>query len=154
MEHMKTILYVWNVRLNIFLIELKQKLEGENKYYCNKCKKLVDAEMYSKILELPNYLILNIDYGKDKKFDVNKLIFDHKIDLKNFISYYFGQRTEYKLIEVCTHKGSSGPTGHYIAYCLDKKNDNWCKFDDSSCRFCDKYELKRDSPYLLIYELI
>ena len=134
-------------------IESKQKLEGENKYFCNQCKKLVNAEIYYKIFELAKYLILNIDYGKDKKFDINKLIFEHKIDLKKFLSNYYGQRTEYKLVSICTHKGSSGSSGHYIAFCLDKINDQWYQFNDSSCKKCDKYELKRNSPYILIYEL-
>ena len=132
----------------------KEKLEGENKYYCYKCKKLVNAELYCKILDLPNYLILNIDYGKNKVNDVRELIFSHEIDLKNYLGFYYGQRSKYKLIAVCTHIGSSGAYGHYIAFCLNNKNDRWYKFNDSSCRLSDKYELKGNSPYLLIYELI
>ena len=135
-------------------IESKQNLEGENKYYCNKCKKLVNAETYCKIIDFPNYLILNIDYGKDKKFNVKELIFEHEMDVKDFCSFYFGQKTKYKLVSICTHKGSSGPNGHYYAYCLNKKIDKWYIFDDTSCKECDKYELRRHSPYLLIYELI
>ena len=132
----------------------KQKLFGENKYFCNICKKLVNAELYSKIIDLPNYLIINIDYGKNKVNDVRQLIFSHEIDLKSYLGNYFGQRSKYKLSAVCTHIGSSGAFGHYIAYCLDKKNDRWYKFNDSSCRISDKYELNGNSPYLLIYELI
>ena len=135
-------------------IESKQNLEGENKYYCNKCKKLVNAETYCKIIDFPNYLIINIDYGKDKKFGVKELEFEHEMDVKDFCSFYFGQRTKYKLVSICTHKGSSGPNGHYYAYCLNKKIDKWYIFDDTSCKECDKYELRRHNPYLLIYELI
>ena len=132
----------------------KQELKGENKYHCNKCKKSVNAETYCKIIDLPLYLILNIDYGKDKKFDVKELEFEYEMDVKDFCSVYFGQRTKYKLISICSHRGNSGPTGHYYAYCLDKKNNKWYRFDDSSCKECDRYELKKYSPYLLIYELI
>ena len=115
---------------------------------------MVNAETYCKIIDFPNYLILNIDYGKDKKFGVEQLKFGHEMDVKDFCSFYFGQRTKYKLIAICTHKGSSGPNGHYYAYCLNKKIDKWYIFDDTSCKECDKYELRRHSPYLLIYELI
>ena len=132
----------------------KQKLCGNNQYFCHNCNKLEDADIFSKIIDLPTYIVLNIDYGKNKIYDVRELIFEHVIDLKPYIGFYFGQRSKYKLIAVCTHIGYSGATGHYIAYCLDTKNDRWYKFNDSSCRFCDKYELNGNSPYLLIYELI
>ena len=46
--------------------ESTEYLFGDNKYFCNKCNKLVNAEMICKILELPFKLILNIDYGKNK----------------------------------------------------------------------------------------
>ena len=135
-------------------ITSKEKLEGDNKYYCNKCKKLVNAEIFCKIIDLPNYLILNIDYGKNKIYNVKELIFTHEIDLKNYLGYYFGQKSKFKLIAVCTHIGSSGAYGHYIAYCLNNQNGCWYKFNDSSCNMSDKYSLNENSPYLLIYELI
>ena len=134
-------------------IESTQKLFGDNKYFCNKCNKLVNAEMISKILELPLKLILNIDYGKNKINDIKQLFFDEEIDLKEYLSLYCGQKTKYKLCSVCTHIGSSGQSGHYITFCLDKRNNEWYKFNDSSCkRIKDKSELKKNSPYLLIYE--
>ena len=109
--------------------------------------------MISKILELPFKLILNIDYGKNKINDIKQLFFDEEIDLKEYLSLYYGQKTKYKLCAVCTHIGSSGQSGHYISFCLDKKNNDWYKFNDSSCkRIKDKSELKKNSPYLLIYE--
>ena len=135
-------------------IECKQSLTGDNKYNCKKCKKLVEAEIVCKIIDLPTYLILNIDYGKNKINKVRNLIFNHEIDLQKYISFYFGQKTKYKLVSICTHIGSSGPTGHYIAYCLCKRNNQWYKFSDSSYYKCEKYELNNNSPYLLLYEMI
>ena len=135
-------------------MESKQRLEGTNQYQCNKCNKLVNAEIYCKIANLPKYLILNIDYGKDKKNKVNELIFEHEIDLKKYLSIYFGQNSRYRLISICTHIGKSGSTGHYITYCLNKEKNIWYKFNDSLYGMCDKYELKKDSPYLLLYEMI
>ena len=135
--------------------ESKEKLEGNNQYFCNRCNKLVNAETINKILEAPNKLILNIDYGKNKKNNVNKLDFEHEIDIKDYLSQYFGQKTKYRLCSVCTHIGSSGQMGHYIAYCLDKSNGIWYKFNDLNCKKVDDLnELKSCSPYLLIYELI
>ena len=134
--------------------ERKQKLIGDNKYFCNRCRKLENAEIFSKIIDLPQYLILNIDYGKNKVNDVRDLKFGYEIDLKPFLSSYNGQKTKYRLVAVCTHIGYSGATGHYIAFCLNKKNGIWYNFNDSSCRPCDKSALYNFSPYLLIYEVI
>ena len=132
-----------------------QKLEGDNKYFCNNCNKLVNAEAITKILELPNKLIINIDYGKNKVNNIDKLIFEDEIDLKDYLSIYFRQKTKFKLCSICTHIGTSGQFGHYITYCLDKNKNIWYKFNDSNCgEVKDKSEMKRNSPYLLIYELL
>ena len=136
-------------------IESIVQLIGNNQYYCNKCNKLVDAHAINKIFETPYKLILNIDYGKNKVNNIKELIFEHEIDIKNYLSLYIGQKTKYKLCAVCTHIGSSGQSGHYIAYCLEKKSNTWYKFNDSSCKkINDIYELQNNSPYLLIYEQI
>ena len=136
-------------------IEKVQKLEGDNKYYCNNCKKLVNAEAFTKILELPCKLILNIDYGKNKVNNVDQLDFENEIDLKDYLSIYFRQKTKFRLCSICTHIGKSGMTGHYITYCLDKNKNIWYKFNDSWCdEVKDKSEMKKNSPYLLIYELV
>jgi ubiquitin C-terminal hydrolase len=135
-------------------IESKQLLKGNNKYNCNICKKLVEAEIVCKIKNLPNYLILNIDYGKNKINNVKKLIFEHEIDLQEYLSYYCGQKTKYKLVAICTHLGSSGPGGHYITFCLNKENKKWYEFNDSNVNICEEKDIYNGSPYLLLYKMI
>ena len=66
-----------------------QKLFGANQYMCIRCKKLVDAETSNKIIQAPIKLILNIDYGKDKKYKVEKLIFPNELDITPFLSFNF-----------------------------------------------------------------
>ena len=132
----------------------KQDLKGDNKYFCNICNKLVEAKTICKIIGLPKYLILNIDYGKNKINDVKKLIFEHEIDLQNYISLYYDQKTKYKLVAICTHLGSSGQTGHYITFCLNKENNKWYEFNDSKVNICKKEDIYAGSPYLLLYEII
>ena len=135
-------------------MESKQKLEGANQYQCNKCNKFVDAEQYCKIANLPKYLILNIDYGKDKKNKVNELIFEHEIDLKKYLTVNMRLYSRYRLISICTHIGESGSTGHYITYCLNKENNKWYEFNDSKVNICEEEDIYKGSPYLLLYEMI
>ena len=134
--------------------EATRDLTGDNKYFCNICNKSVDAKTICKILELPKYLILNIDYGLNKINNVKNLIFDHEINLRNYISLYGGQKTKYKLVAICTHLGSSGQTGHYITFCLNKGNNEWYEFSDSDVNKREEKDIYKGSPYLLLYEII
>ena len=131
-----------------------QKLEGENQYMCNKCKKLIDAELFTKIIEPPIKLIINIDYGKDKINSVQNFNFEHELDITGFLSFKFDKNVKYKLSSICSHKGVSGPSGLYVTYCKNKENNIWYKFNNSSCGQIDNYEINRGDPYLLIYEKI
>ena len=131
-----------------------QKLEGINQYYCQKCGKLVDADMYIKIIQPPFKLILNIDYGKNKINDIYTLNFNQIIDITKYLCHDYGKRVQYRLYAICTHIGKSGPSGHYVAYCRNNEDGNWYKFNDSSCSKSDLKDLNRNSPYLLFYELI
>ena len=131
-----------------------QYLQGNNKYFCPSCQNLHDGETCCKIIQPPSKLIINIDYGKNKVNNVKKLIFDEMIDITSFVNFNFGKKIIYQISGVCTHLGSSGPTGHYIAYCRNKQTGMWYNFNDSFVRLCDKSEIYRGSPYLLVYEQI
>ena len=131
-----------------------QYLQGNNKYFCPSCQNLYDGETCCKIITPPSKLIINIDYGKNKINNVKQLIFDETIDITSFINFNFGKKIIYQISGVCTHLGSSGPTGHYIAYCRNKQTGMWYNFNDSFVRLCDKNEIYRGSPYLLVYKQI
>ena len=149
----------YNYRRGIFNIyngfqdnQAIQYLKGDNQYFCSSCQNLVDAESCCKIIQPPSKLLINIDYGKNKVNDVRKLIFDEIIDITQFVNFHFGKNIIYQISGVCTHLGSSGPTGHYIAYCRNKQTGLWYNFNDSSVRQCNKNEIYNGSPYLLLYE--
>ena len=131
-----------------------QYLNGNNQYYCNICKKLTDAQICYKIIHPPLKLLINIDYGKDKIYNVSNLQFDEIIDITQFINFDFGSKIKYQICGICTHLGFSGSSGHYIAYCRNKESGKWYNFNDSSCREANKSEIYTGSPYLLIYERI
>ena len=133
---------------------LEQKLTGDNQYYCQECKKSCDANFSCCIIDPPNKLVINIDYGKNKMYLVKKLVFEEIIDITNLISFNFGKEIQYQLSGICTHLGASGSSGHYIAYCRNKENGKWYKFNDSSCDECKSKEFYNGNPYLLFYEQI
>ena len=127
-------------------------MTGDNKCYCQNCKGLRDAKVTTKIFFAPPYLIINIDYGKNKKFKPKIIDFGGFIDITDFVDKRNkSENIEYKLIAVCTHIGKSGSTGHYITYCLSYYNQ-WYVFNDSSVSETDFDNIKSNSPYVLIYK--
>ena len=131
------------------------KLTGDNKYYCNFCKKLCDAEIYTKILFPPKHLLINIDYGKNKKYMPKSIKYDDEIDITKYLNWDFGKPLKYKILGICSHYGDSGSYGHYIAFCRNKQNSKWYQFNDAMVSECGKEEIKNGgTPYLLLYERI
>ena len=130
-----------------------EKMSGDNQFYCQKCKDLKDAKIKTVIYYTPPYLIINIDYGKDKQYEPRKIEFGEIIDLTGFVDKSVNEKT-YKLICVCTHLGRSGNSGHYITYCKDK-NNIWHEFNDSThIENINIEQLNKNSPYILIYQRI
>ena len=107
----------------------------------------------NQIFEPPKYLLINIDYGKNKKYQPSSIEFDDIIDITQFVAYDYKQKIKYKILGVCTHYGHSGRTGHYVAFCRNRDNI-WYKFNDSKCSECNRNDIKKGSPYLLLYERI
>ena len=42
------------------------ELKGDNQFYCSQCKKLCNASLTCSIIQPPNKLLINLDYGKNK----------------------------------------------------------------------------------------
>jgi len=129
-------------------------LKGDNKYLCNHCKKLQEAETECKIFEPPAKLLINLDYGKNKKYQPSSIEFNEEIDITKFVDYDYKQKIRYRLIGVCTHLGNSGAYGHYIAFCKNTAENVWYKFNDSNVSKCENKDIHEGTPYLLLYERI
>ena len=75
------------------------------------------------------------------------------INITEFIPFDYGQQIKYRILGICTHYGSSGRYGHYVAFCRNRDTDKWYEFNDSSCsEVKDKKRIYGGSPYLLLYE--
>ena len=132
------------------------KLTGDNQYYCNNCKKLCDAQIKTTILIPPAYLLINIDYGKNKIYMPSSINYDEEIDISKYVSLNVGKSNKYKIIGICSHLGDSGMYGHYVAYCKNNKDKKWYEFNDSFVSETNSNKIKYTggTPYLLLYERI
>ena len=127
-------------------------VKGDNQCYCQKCKGLRDAKIFSKIYYTPPYLIINIDYGKDKKYIPRKVNFGQSILLNGFEDKKCTE-LDYELIAVSTQIGKSGNNVHYISKCKHP-NREWYEFNDSYVKKINFEELNNNFICLLIYKKI
>lgn len=127
--------------------QLTKKFIGDNKIFCDKCKKMVEGESFNKIYISPKIMIIFLDRGIYNSFKCT-VVFPEKLNINEFEEIKDG---EYNLIGVIEHLGPSNISGHFIASCkhFDGK---WYLFSDSkfSC-IQDKYR-QFGEPYLLFYE--
>ena len=129
-------------------------LKGDNKIYCIQCKKLCEGISTCKIIQPPNKLLININYGKNKEFMPSKILFDEEIDLTKFINFNFMTKIKYRIICVLSYLRQSKTDGNYIAYCRHRLTGQWYKFNDSSCNECNANEIYTGKISLLLYERI
>ena len=107
----------------------KTPLTGENMIYCNMCKGQTNAWQYNALYSAPDYLIINLNRGKGKMFNV-PITIEENININIFVEAKV-DNNQYKLISVITHIGQAGTSGHYIAFCFLEKEGAWFKFNDS-----------------------
>ena len=123
--------------------------------FCNFCRVTCGSAMRTVLTTGPEILILLLNRGKGIEFNV-KINFVNELDLSKYITYantgYY-----YKLIGVITHMGESGMGGHFIAYCLEPKDQKWYKYNDSIISKVNDFQnevINYAMPYLLFYQKI
>jgi len=147
-----------NNRVSIYdCFYYKQKSElftGEDRNYCNICKKLFDSIYTSKIFLRPNVLVIILNRGKGNIFDV-KLDFAESIDITQFILQKDCPQLIYNLYGVITHIGQSGPNSHFIASCKSPIDNKWYRYNDSIVSPITNFQkevFEFGTPYILFYQ--
>ncbi|CAI2366468.1 unnamed protein product [Moneuplotes crassus] len=136
-----------------------EKLEGENKYDCEKCKQYTNAIKSISLKDPPLNLIVNL-----KKFDVNgakikaKIEYPHSFNLGDYIkSTGKGSRSKvanmYELYAVINHEGNFSHRGHYNCY-VKGFDETWYRCDDSKIRrIGGQNQTSSEKAYILFYRL-
>ncbi|XP_040279587.1 ubiquitin carboxyl-terminal hydrolase 48 isoform X1 [Bufo bufo] len=113
----------------------EEKLEGDNRYFCENCQSKQNATRKIRLLKLPPTLNLQL----------MRFVFDRQTGHKKKLNTYigFGETLEmdpfldqtdskyvYELSAVLIHRGVSAYSGHYIAHVKDPQTSEWYKFND------------------------
>ncbi|KAL1537987.1 Ubiquitin carboxyl-terminal hydrolase 25 [Salvia divinorum] len=128
-------------------------LDGNNKYKCDKCKKLVAARKQMSILEAPNVLVIQL-----KRFEgmfgskIDKPIaFDEILVLSSHMCKGSkDQQPEYNLFGTVVHSGFSPDSGHYYAYIKDAIG-RWYCCNDSYVSVSTLQEVLSEKVYMLFF---
>ncbi|KAI4323142.1 hypothetical protein L6164_022772 [Bauhinia variegata] len=128
-------------------------LDGNNKYKCDNCKKLIAAKKQMSILQAPNVLVIQL-----KRFEgifggkIDKSIaFEEVLVLSSFMCKASQDPLpEYKLFGTIVHSGYSPESGHYYAYVKDPMN-RWYCCNDSSVSLATVQEVLSEKVYILFF---
>ncbi|XP_053546203.1 ubiquitin carboxyl-terminal hydrolase 48 [Bombina bombina] len=113
----------------------EEKLEGDNRYFCENCQSKQNATRKIRLLNLPPTLNLQLmrfifDRQTGHKKKLNTYIgFSEILDMNPYLEQT-GGNCVYELSAVLIHRGVSAYSGHYIAHVKDPQTGEWYKFND------------------------
>mmetsp|Transcript_26939 Transcript_26939/g.58892 ORF Transcript_26939/g.58892 Transcript_26939/m.58892 type:complete len:512 (-) Transcript_26939:53-1588(-) len=125
--------------LDLFCAE--ESLTGDNQWYCTKCKTHVDATKRFDLWMLPPILIVHLKRFKFMS-DGSRCKIEQPVqypvsgwDLsRGMQGTRGGVHPSYDLYAVSNHSGGTLGFGHYTAMALDRFDEEWYEFNDSSCQ--------------------
>ena len=147
---------------NLFdFFQCEEKLETNNTWYCNKCKKHQEAYKKLDIYKPSKYLIIQFKRFQIKSNNMFMSFFTNKkistyinyditnLDLRKYVIGPERSSAVYDLYGVVEHMGSLR-FGHYTALCKTAQG-NWLRFNDETCSSVDNCVVK--DAYLLFYKM-
>ncbi|GAC95517.1 ubiquitin carboxyl-terminal hydrolase [Pseudozyma hubeiensis SY62] len=143
-----------------------EMLRSRNKFFCDSCSGLQEAEKRMKIKKLPNVLALHLKRFKYEETVQRyvklayRVVFPHELRLFNTSDDAEDPDRLYELCAIVVHIGAGPHHGHYIA--VVKVGDRWVQFDDDVVTYIDEAELTKyygdrpglGSAYVLFYQAV
>ncbi|XP_065026766.1 ubiquitin carboxyl-terminal hydrolase 3-like [Musa acuminata AAA Group] len=142
-----------------------ETLNAEDKFFCDKCCSLQEAQKRMKIKKPPSILVIHLKrfkyiehLGRNKKLSY-RVVFPMELKLMNTVE---DPDTEYSLFAVVVHIGTGPNHGHYVS--LVKSHNHWLYFDDETVEMIDEltmhkyfgssqeYASNTEHGYILFYE--
>jgi len=145
-----------------------ETLSRGDKFFCDKCCSLQEAQKRMKIKKLPKILVVHLKRFKFieqiqqyKKLSY-RVVFPMELILQNTSHDAVHPETRYSLFAVVVHVGSGPNHGHYVS--MIKSANTWLLFDDDNIELMQESDLmscfgsandivsNTDCGYLLFYQ--
>ncbi|GAB4819385.1 hypothetical protein N2152v2_006431 [Parachlorella kessleri] len=135
----------------------RERLDGDNKYRCDRCKAYVPADKSTQFEVGPNVLQICLKrFGIGRFGGKNKshVSFPEQLDLGPFMAddCLDEQPAQYSLYAVVVHQGHQTTYGHY--YSLVRQGEKWFRCNDHSVTQVTAHSVLQDTAdaYLLFYQ--
>jgi ubiquitin carboxyl-terminal hydrolase 9/13 len=143
----------------------EEMLCERNKFHCDHCGGLQEAEKRMKVKKLPKVLTLHLkrfkyteDYSRLQKL-FHRVVYPYHLRLFNTTDDAEDPDRMYELYAVVVHIGGNAYHGHYVAV-IKTKDRGWLLFDDEMVEPVDKHFVRNffgDKPgtacaYVLFYQ--
>ncbi|KAK9690841.1 hypothetical protein RND81_09G157500 [Saponaria officinalis] len=144
-----------------------ETLNAEDKFFCDKCCSLQEAQKRMKIKKPPHILVIHLkrfkyieNLSRYKKLSY-RVVFPLELKLTNTVE---DADSEYSLFAVVIHVGTGPNHGHYVS--LVKSHNHWLFFDDENVDIFDEsavqtffgsaqeYSSNSEHGYILFYERV
>ena len=141
-----------NPDINLYeCFEFYQKaniMTGENQIYCNMCNTTCNVVHSTKLYSAPNYIIINLNRGKDIKYECN-VDFPEQLYLSKYLTFK-KNNTNFELYAVISYIN-----GDFVAYIKNDSDKNWYLYNNSDVTECSKpHQYKEGMPYILFYQVL
>ncbi|KAK0557041.1 hypothetical protein OC846_000687 [Tilletia horrida] len=141
-----------------------ETLRSRNKFFCDTCSGLQEAEKRMKVKQLPNVLALHLKRFKYEESAQKyiklayRVVFPMQLRLFNTSDVATNPDRLYTLFAIVVHIGAGLHHGHYIA--IVKVGSRWVCFDDDTVETIDEMDIAKyfgDTPgtgsaYVLFYQ--
>jgi len=130
-----------------------ETLEKQNKFHCEYCCSLQEAQKRMKIKQLPKVLTVHLKRFKYQEHEErfcklsHRVVFPLELRVSNTSHNAVDPEREYHLFAIVIHIGSGPNHGHYISFI--KSHSHWLRFDDEKVRVIKETQLQNifGSPY-------
>lgn len=135
------------------------ELKGDNMYSCEKCGKLRNGLKYSKVVKLPEVLMVHLkrfrhDYIYSSKISQHVAFPLTGLNLQPFLHRdCVSEVRQYALYGVICHHGSVG-SGHYTSMAQHPTTGDWYEFDDDCVTRVSAETVQRCQAYVLFYKKV
>lgn len=129
-----------------------EKLDGDNRYQCGGCERMVRATKGLSVRRAPNVLCLQLKRfdGRNRK-NSRFIRYPELLDLRPVMpGLPRGLKAEYELRSLVVHVGESRAHGHYRAF-VKGSNGSWCVKDDGVSRVVSQSMALKQEAYILFY---
>ncbi|KAF2076996.1 hypothetical protein CYY_001705 [Polysphondylium violaceum] len=145
-----------------------ETLSQNDKFYCDKCNSLQEAQKRMKIKQLPNTLIIHLKrfkffeaFQQYKKLNY-RVVFPFEIIVQNTTNDIVDPDKKFYLFAVVIHVGNGPNHGHYVS--MIKSHGVWFIFDDDNIDIIQESDIyncfgssndfigSNDCGYLLFYQ--